>query len=30
MYSSAEILKSVNAYLANLKYERKPKGLMNQ
>ena len=27
MYSSAEILKSVNAYLANLKYERKPKGL---
>ncbi|WP_315537844.1 polyprenyl synthetase family protein [Prevotella koreensis] len=27
MYSSAEILKSVNAYLTNLKYERKPKGL---
>lgn len=27
MYSSAEILKSVNAYLANLKYERKSKGL---
>lgn len=27
MYSSAEILKSVNNYLANLPYERRPKGL---